>query len=435
MEGLRVQVRNYKAIAEADVCLADLTVLSGVNASGKSTLARLFHHTVEVNRNFDAAAATAAFAPVKPLFRELFLLLLDLRTGIPTQWKDDLFLWCIDNATLTGADLSQIRKTINLLLGSDAVRDELTKDPRPLAAFNRATGLQVKTVEDLHQCLADSIETAIAQSEQYVRRDDGPAANSPFFSWDEGADIQATLANQATASLRITDSDAPIFDSSAPTQAVGKLYDPKRSLYIRQPAVTLPVLDKDGVRLGATKSLYPIDNAQRPTSCFADFADGSFEPPEGRARVRQQDWIYRRRDNQTFPLAVCAEGIKSLAALQLLDTLGLLDSTSLLIIDEPEVHLHPQWIVDCARALVNLVKTRRVRVLVTSHSPYLIQALHHFAGRELEKEHVCFYLAEPAEGRPFLYTYRNLGNRIGPIFKSFNVALDRIAFYSSGSED
>ena len=123
-----------------------------------------------------------------------------------------------------------------------------------------------------------------------------------------------------------------------------------------------------------------------------------------------------------------------MAALQLLDTLGLLDSSSLLIIDEPEVHLHPQWIVDCARALVNLVKTRRVRVLVTSHSPYLIQALHHFAGRELEKEHVCFYLAEPAEGRPFLYTYRNLGNRIGPIFKSFNVALDRIAFYSSGSE-
>ena len=60
MEGLRVQIENYRAIAKADIALAELTVLTGVNASGKSTLARLFHHVVEFNRNFEAFASLAA---------------------------------------------------------------------------------------------------------------------------------------------------------------------------------------------------------------------------------------------------------------------------------------------------------------------------------------------------------------------------------------
>ena len=52
MAGLRLKLKNFRAIANADIELADLTVLSGVNASGKSTIARIFHNFVELNRNY-----------------------------------------------------------------------------------------------------------------------------------------------------------------------------------------------------------------------------------------------------------------------------------------------------------------------------------------------------------------------------------------------
>ena len=57
---LRIELRNYMAVRKANIELADMTVLAGVNASGKSTIARIFHTTVETNRNYEAIADGAS---------------------------------------------------------------------------------------------------------------------------------------------------------------------------------------------------------------------------------------------------------------------------------------------------------------------------------------------------------------------------------------
>ena len=88
-----------------------------------------------------------------------------------------------------------------------------------------------------------------------------------------------------------------------------------------------------------------------------------------------------------------ASGIKSLGILQLLDRSGEFNKNLLLVLDEPEVHLHPEWQVEYAKLLVQLVK-RGVRVLVTSHSPYLIEALNKFSKEERIGEDVKFYLSK-----------------------------------------
>ena len=63
---------------------------------------------------------------------------------------------------------------------------------------------------------------------------------------------------------------------------------------------------------------------------------------------------------------------------QLLLQKGRLNSNNLLIIDEPEVHLHPTWQVKFAEILVLLSKELAIPVLLTSHSPYFIEALEEF---------------------------------------------------------
>ena len=60
MNGLNVHIENYKAIKGADIELADLTVLAGVNASGKSTIARLFHRLVCIEANYERYVAQMA---------------------------------------------------------------------------------------------------------------------------------------------------------------------------------------------------------------------------------------------------------------------------------------------------------------------------------------------------------------------------------------
>ena len=58
---------------------------------------------------------------------------------------------------------------------------------------------------------------------------------------------------------------------------------------------------------------------------------------------------YHRTDGLDITLASTATGIKSFAYLQRLLENGYLNEESLLLIDEPEAHLHPQWIVEFAR--------------------------------------------------------------------------------------
>jgi predicted ATP-dependent endonuclease of OLD family len=68
-------------------------------------------------------------------------------------------------------------------------------------------------------------------------------------------------------------------------------------------------------------------------------------------------------------------GIKGFGLIQLLLKNNQLNSRTLLIIDEPEIHLHPNWQVLYAEILVLLSKKLEIPILLTSHSPYFIEAL------------------------------------------------------------
>ncbi len=112
---------------------------------------------------------------------------------------------------------------------------------------------------------------------------------------------------------------------------------------------------------------------------------------------KEKDFSFSKRDGKKDSFKVksvnTASGIKSFGIIQLLIQASVIDSRSLLIIDEPETHLHPKWQIEYARILVELVKND-IPVLVTSHSPYLIQALKVFSDREGVKDRTSFYLAE-----------------------------------------
>lgn len=76
---------------------------------------------------------------------------------------------------------------------------------------------------------------------------------------------------------------------------------------------------------------------------------------------------------------------------------GKLNSNTLLIIDEPEVHLHPTWQVKYAEILVLLSKEFAIPIVLTSHSPYFIEALEAYSKKYNYESSTNFYFAKKNE--------------------------------------
>lgn len=103
--------------------------------------------------------------------------------------------------------------------------------------------------------------------------------------------------------------------------------------------------------------------------------------------------IVFQRQNESILLMNVATGIKYFGLLQRLAENNQLKPDNLLIIDEPENHLHPEWQVLLAELIVNLVEQHKVYVLINSHSPYMIEALKVYSDIGI-KEKTHFYLNE-----------------------------------------
>lgn len=109
-----------------------------------------------------------------------------------------------------------------------------------------------------------------------------------------------------------------------------------------------------------------------------------------------------RRGDEDFPLTNVATGIRSYALIQRLLELGIAATPGqLLILDEPEVHLHPKWQLEYARLLVDMVDQLGLKVLLTTHSPVFVEAIE-MIGRDKLKERCNVYLSERRDDGCFM---------------------------------
>ena len=147
-------------------------------------------------------------------------------------------------------------------------------------------------------------------------------------------------------------------------------------------------------------------------------------------------FYYTSKNGKTILLSQAASGLKCFAVLERLYSNGSLTKDTLLIVDEPEVHLHPKWIVEYARVLVLIQKYIHTTILIASHNPDMISAIKYISEKEKCSKSLTFYIAQKVESSGFVkFKFKNLGTNIEEIFSSFNIALDRINLYGSFGND
>ena len=123
-----------------------------------------------------------------------------------------------------------------------------------------------------------------------------------------------------------------------------------------------------------------------------------------------------QKDAKALKISNIASGSKSFGILYLLLKTEIIKKDTLIILDEPENHLHPEWQILYANILVALVSDG-YHILLSSHSPTFIQALSYYTNQlNVEKSKVNFYLAKKIDNE----NYSNISNVSDDIDKIFN---------------
>ncbi|MBQ6888832.1 MAG: AAA family ATPase [Lachnospiraceae bacterium] len=117
-------------------------------------------------------------------------------------------------------------------------------------------------------------------------------------------------------------------------------------------------------------------------------------------------------------------GLKALGLLERTVASGLIEDKSVIVLDEPEINLHPEWQLFYAEIIVILQRAFDLTVVISTHSPYFLQAVSYYL-EQYDREEVChYYLAENYDGKAVI---NNMDNDIDVIFKKLTMPFLRIS--------
>ena len=109
--------------------------------------------------------------------------------------------------------------------------------------------------------------------------------------------------------------------------------------------------------------------------------------------ILKKDGRYTLKNNE-YPEGInvsnLSTGLKSFLIIKKLITDNLIVNRDILILDEPEIHLHPEWQIVYAELLVLLQKYFDLTILLTTHSPFFLRAIEVFS-KKYELNQKCKY--------------------------------------------
>ncbi len=395
---MRIELNNIAAMRHADIEIDGITVVAGENDSGKSTISKalwcMFDSFYKYEQQFDAFRNDAIEDAVHLLFpsrddgrfRSSFLSNLiarNLNERIKELKLDNsLFYKIVDDACKQYQWLDSHSKH-----GIDHESLE------PL--FN-----QVKSILSYDDCrlLCGVLKKNFSSefSHQFCNVDfpDAPASvtltiqGSPLVASVAHGDV-LSISSLAHLDIRATYiDDSFILDEAAQNsvfrQRYRGLFDENRHQRLRRLLQTVQ-RDDGNVLL----SLMANDQMSSIMSQIKRALPGNL------VRDSNQDLMYTPTGyTNSISASSVSAGMKIFCMLELLLKNGSIEHKSTIIMDEPEVHLHPEWQLILAELIVLMQKTFDLHVLLTTHSPYFLRAIQVYAAKHSMASHCRYYQAK-----------------------------------------
>lgn len=431
---MKLVVRNICKIAGADLRLDGITVVIGNNNMGKSTLGKVLYTTLDAMTGlaegiFDARVnyiLRTARAPGYPYMRRLFR---PADFMLPSIGEDELLRRMESSPVFSTRSVGRLRLTLESEKQDPAVLAELAG--RLADAFGKS-----RTISD--EDLAHDVLTQRM----------GDYFNNQFLPKYLGFHDESVVELEAIGShVRST---WGVESPSLKLTAVPMV----NSWFVGSPYV-LDAVSNPSRRLGGI-ALDPVHRKvvaalRRPSSgslvarrVTADELEPVFDlfkkPVADRFSVLEDGSLGYMSENLTEPLSAAnlSMGLKTFSVLRLMLERNVLRAGDAIVLDEPENHLHPAYQMLFAHIVVLLQRIYHLTILLTTHSPYFMQAIElysrRYAAQAKEKATLSVYHPVKADslGR---VVFEDITDNMSEIYRKFAGAMRELDQLRSEVED
>lgn len=389
---MRLQIENCAKIKNAEIIIDGITVIAGENNSGKSTIGKILY--------------------------TLFNALSDLENKITEQRKQEIrdviyrilrnytFHSRISSTFYVMVSINIANSVVNLMQEAPVGRDAVERVVHTVIANEKGGTVLDEEDYEIETELTDKIVEMVNLSDfrlmqevltRYIQRVFNDQINSLF-----------DLNTEARMQLSIRNHNVGIcFQDNACKYIEKDIEILNKAIYIDNPFLVDKLsssagLDEMGFFLRSllTKNMTGnvmdgIIGSVLAKEKLEDVYKMLYTVVPGKIVEGQENEYFLEQDNLEKPVAFSqlSTGMKSFLIIRMLLEKGCIEEKDVLILDEPEIHLHPQWQVVYAELIVLLQKYFNLSMVITTHSPYFLDAVHIFSEKYGIGEKTNFYLA------------------------------------------
>lgn len=372
---MKLKMEQVARVSSAEIALCGVTVIAGYNGTGKSTISKSLY----------ALTDTFSDLPGK------------VRAEKERSAAHTLLAWETGRGVLRNglADYSAAAKRI--------VSEQLTREK--LDGILREELHRFPVGEGLWEQICAVLDRTAEKYERFIVERSFRAVFRDQIN---------TLSSEAPARFLLEDGDC----CAAASFVGNELSEMTPSPYFGRPAVYIGTLNVLDVVAQDPESFTYIDRLEELLHRECREEDLTFEEyrqtKENSETVRE---ILRRitegrivregkrmrflddRTRTNIDFSNLASGLKTFVIIQTLIENGSLTRGSTLIIDEPEVNLHPDWQLKFAEILVLLHEKLGITMLLNTHSPYFLRAIEIYLAEYGCAQHGRYYFTEEQEDR------------------------------------
>lgn len=379
---MKLKCENIGKLSSAEVEINTITLIAGLNSTGKSTVGKLLYSIFNSFHNIEKESIDRIASAVK---RKLL--------------EDDIFFnepdgidGCINELLdkRGNTDIPEIKHTIQQFLGEKYLadkKDNLFSDIYELLYLSDDELYKSVLQNRLYSEFNEQIQNIYSKKESDITLTVAKKDIGVLIKNNNVIEIK-NFENLKTEVIYID--DPFIIDYLSLQYRFYSLSGHKGSLYRK-----LRASFKEDINIDtAIQEILSTKKLQKIYEKIDSACNGNIISNSGKGFAYQLEGSRKR-----LSIVNLSTGLKTFSIIKTLLLNGSLETNGTLILDEPEIHLHPQWQNLLAEIIVLIQIEYGMHVLINSHSPYFIDAIDKFSQIYGIRKTCKFYLTKESENK------------------------------------